>query len=75
MASLFNSVFFGPSSSSSETPLQRMDSSPSARILGEAKKEFANDIPQYEKCDLRVQGMTCGACVEVSSPAFVGRPI
>jgi hypothetical protein len=33
-------------------------------VDGDAKKAVINDL-QFEKCELRVQGMTCGACVEV----------
>lgn len=31
-------------------------------------KETSNDS---EKCELRIEGMTCGACVEVSKYTFV----
>lgn len=25
---------------------------------------------EVEKCDLRIEGMTCGSCVEVSNPIY-----
>jgi len=30
-----------------------------------ATKKFPQAGPQSDKCELRVEGMTCGACVEV----------
>jgi Cu+-exporting ATPase len=32
--------------------------------MANANKELALDPPGLEKCELRIEGMTCGACVE-----------
>lgn len=34
--------------------------------MASTDKELAVDPPAIEKCELRIEGMTCGACVEVS---------
>lgn len=35
-------------------------------LMANAGKELDVDVPAYEKCEFKIEGMTCGACVEVS---------
>lgn len=54
------------SPSSSGTPLDNLGLSNDKAPLLEGKEEqLANTLLKSEKCELRVEGMTCGACVEV----------
>ena len=65
MGSLFKHVWLR--SPSSDTALYDMDPPLDQPLLaGDAKKEVIHDLPQLEKCEFRIQGMNCGACVEVS---------
>jgi Cu+-exporting ATPase len=44
-----------------------MDPGPSERSLMHGSKEGALDERLSEQCELRIEGMTCGSCVEVRS--------
>jgi len=70
MVSLFKHVWIR--SPSSDTPLYDVNPSLNQPLM-EADEKVVHDLLQYEKCELRIQGMTCGACVEVSKN-FVNLP-
>lgn len=46
--------------------LSKQDPSDSEPLMLNGGKGIALDEPTSEKCELRIEGMTCGACVEVS---------
>ena len=49
------------------------DPSLSQSLLEGTKQEEMHALPKLEKCELRIEGMTCGACVEVNK-VFVKSP-
>lgn len=52
------------SASFSQSPTAFTSSSSSKALMGDSEKELPH-VDQSEKCELRVEGMTCGSCVEV----------
>lgn len=60
MSSLFNTLWAGSRLSSSHP----MDSGSSEQVLMPNNKESALDERLSEQCELRIEGMTCGSCVE-----------
>ncbi|KAF9530394.1 E1-E2 ATPase-domain-containing protein [Crepidotus variabilis] len=67
MASLVQSLWSALplSPSASGTPMSNMQSSDvKAPLLEGEDKQLANSLSISDKCELRVEGMTCGACVE-----------
>ena len=61
MSKLFNTLWAGPRFPSS-LPLEPGSSEQLMHI-----KEGALDERLSEQCELRIEGMTCGSCVEVRS--------
>jgi hypothetical protein len=59
MSRFFDTLWAG----SRETP-HPMDPS-SEQLLLRRNKAGALDEPLLEQCELRIEGMTCGSCVEV----------
>jgi len=64
MGSLFKHVWLR--SPSSDAPLYDVNSSLNQPLMEGDEKETVHDLLQYEKCELRIQGMNCGGCVEAS---------
>ncbi|PPQ98941.1 hypothetical protein CVT24_003568 [Panaeolus cyanescens] len=62
MPSLLNSIVSSLSPSSSTFP--RSPRSPKSPMLDSGSSKEHNAGSSAEKCELRVEGMTCGACVE-----------
>jgi hypothetical protein len=60
MGSLFKNVWIR-----SDVPHYDMDPPLNQPLLQGDTKETINQLPRSEQCEFRVQGMTCGACVEV----------
>lgn len=58
-----------PLSESFDTPGVELPTGSNEPLTLGNDKELALDEPMSEKCDLRIQGMTCGACVEVCTIA------
>jgi hypothetical protein len=63
--SLFNTLWAGSRLGSSHPMV-----SGSSEQLPLHNKEGALDEPLSEQCELRIEGMTCGSCVEVRSNQF-----
>ncbi|KAG6909357.1 hypothetical protein DXG01_000957 [Tephrocybe rancida] len=62
MSGLLNNLWAGPVSLSQ--PLSEDSSKPLLMDSSLSSKEGALDEPLAEKCELRIEGMTCGSCVE-----------